>query len=155
MRIFNRFKLLEEGTLKEDLLRLCDRYGVQVKKIVVRDASRRTTRANAFCTGLTKRMTISLDDNLVKDYENDQIVAVFAHEFAHAKYGHVLKSLPFSLMDTVLTIVMLGVDEYKELLKSLGVEGEWEGIGHCAIGYADGNLPAAAARKENRVFWAE
>ena len=109
MRIFNRFKLLEEGTLKEDFLRLCDRYGVQVKKIVVRDASRRTTRANAFCTGLTKRKTISLDDNLVKDYENDQIVAVFAHEFAHAKYGHVLKSLPFSLMDTVLTIVMLGV----------------------------------------------
>jgi nitroreductase len=47
------------------------------------------------------------------------------------------------------------MDEYKELLKSLGVEGEWEGIGHCAIGYADGNLPAAAARKENRVFWAE
>ena len=47
------------------------------------------------------------------------------------------------------------MDEYKELLKSLGVEGEWEGIGHCAIGYADGSLPAAAARKENRVFWAE
>ena len=47
------------------------------------------------------------------------------------------------------------MDEYKELLKSLGVEGEWEGIAHCAIGYADGNLPAAAARKENRVFWAE
>ena len=47
------------------------------------------------------------------------------------------------------------MDEYKELLKSLGVEGEWEGIGHCAIGYTDGNLPAAAARKENRVFWAE
>ena len=49
----------------------------------------------------------------------------------------------------------LEMDEYKELLKSLGVEGEWEGIGHCAIGYADGSLPAAAARKENRVFWAE
>ena len=49
----------------------------------------------------------------------------------------------------------LEMDEYKELLKSLGGEGEWEGIGHCAIGYADGNLPAAAARKENRVFWAE
>ena len=49
----------------------------------------------------------------------------------------------------------LEMDEYKELLKSLGVEGEWEGIAHCAIGYADGNLPAAAARKENRVFWAE
>ena len=108
MRIFNRFDPLEEGDLKNDLLRLCDKYGVHVKKIVVRDASRRTTRANAFCAGLTKRKTISLDDNLVKEYENDQIVAVFAHEFAHAKYRHTLKSLPFSLMQTVLTIVILG-----------------------------------------------
>ena len=109
MRVFNKFAPLEDGDLKNDLLRLCEKYGVQVKKIVVRDASRRTTRANAFCTGLTKKKTISLDDNLVKDYENDQIVAVFAHEFAHAKFSHVLKSMPFSLMSTVLTIAMLGV----------------------------------------------
>ena len=108
MRVFNRFDPLEEGDLKNDLLGLCGKYGVQVKKVVVRDASRRTTRANAFCTGLTKK-TIALDDNLVKDYDNDQIVAVFAHEFAHAKYNHVLKSLPFSIAQTVLTIAMLGV----------------------------------------------
>ncbi len=43
--------------------------------------------------------------------------------------------------------------EYKALLKELGVEGEWEGIGHCAVGYAQGELPKAAERKENRVFW--
>ncbi len=109
MRVFNRFDPLEDGQLKEDLLNLCAKYGVTVKKIVVRDASRRTTRANAFCTGFTKKKTISLDDNLVKDYSNDQIVAVFAHEFAHARYNHILKSLPFSLAQTVLTIVMLGV----------------------------------------------
>ena len=45
--------------------------------------------------------------------------------------------------------------EYQQLLKDLGVEGEWEGIGHCAIGYADGDLPKAAKRKDGRVFWAE
>lgn len=45
--------------------------------------------------------------------------------------------------------------EYKQLLKDLGVEGEWEGIGHCVVGYADGDLPKAAPRKENRVFWVE
>ncbi len=44
--------------------------------------------------------------------------------------------------------------EYKELLKKLGVEGEWEGIGHCAIGYMDGELPTPAARKEGRAVWA-
>lgn len=41
----------------------------------------------------------------------------------------------------------------KDLLKSLGVEGEYEGIGHCALGYADGEAPKAAERKENRIFY--
>ena len=46
-------------------------------------------------------------------------------------------------------------EEYKQLLSHLGVEGEWMGIGHCAVGYADGVIPAPAKRRENRVFWAE
>lgn len=41
----------------------------------------------------------------------------------------------------------------KELLKSLGIEEEYEGIGHCALGYIDGDIPEAAPRKENRVFY--
>lgn len=45
--------------------------------------------------------------------------------------------------------------EYQQLLKELGVEGEWEGIGHCAVGYIDGEMPDAAERKPNRVFWVE
>lgn len=45
--------------------------------------------------------------------------------------------------------------EYQQLLKRLGVEGEWEGIGHCAVGYIDGDMPKAAERKSNRVFWVE
>lgn len=43
----------------------------------------------------------------------------------------------------------------KALLKSLGVEGEYEGIGHCALGYADGDYPKTVERKENRVFYAK
>ncbi|MBQ8075762.1 MAG: nitroreductase [Oscillospiraceae bacterium] len=46
-------------------------------------------------------------------------------------------------------------EEYQKLLKDLGVEGEWEGIGHCAVGYIDGDIPAPVERKPNRVFWAE
>ena len=46
-------------------------------------------------------------------------------------------------------------DEYKALLRELGVEGEWEGIGHCAVGYAAGELPAAAPRRDGRLVWAE
>ena len=43
--------------------------------------------------------------------------------------------------------------DYQQLLKSLGVEGEWEGVGHCGVGYTDGDLPAPAPRKDGRVFW--
>ncbi len=109
MRIYNRFTPLEEGELKENLLALCEKYGVSVKKIVVRDASRRTTKSNAFCTGLGNRKTISLDDNLVNEYSPEEIVAVFAHEFAHAKYRHVFKSLPFTAFNVLVTFVSLAI----------------------------------------------
>ena len=44
-------------------------------------------------------------------------------------------------------------DEFKALLRDLGIEGEWEGIGHCAVGYTDGDAPTAPPRKENRVYY--
>ena len=43
--------------------------------------------------------------------------------------------------------------EYQELLKELGIEGEYEGIGHCILGYAACEMPAAAPRKENRIYY--
>ena len=47
------------------------------------------------------------------------------------------------------------MDEYKKLLKDLGVEGEYEGVGHCALGYMRGELAGPTPRKEGRVFYAE
>lgn len=44
---------------------------------------------------------------------------------------------------------------FQQLLRDLGVDGEWEGIGHCAVGYIQGDAPQAAPRKEGRVFWAQ
>ena len=42
--------------------------------------------------------------------------------------------------------------EWQAWLKDIGVEGEWEGVGHCILGYTDGNEPEPAPRKENRVY---
>ena len=120
MRLFNSFTPLEEGELRDKLLSLCTKYGVKVKRIVVRDASRRTTKANAFCSGLRKK-TISIDDNLMNNFTTDEIVAVFAHEFAHAKYRHVLKTLPFSLISSVIMIAAFGVLlEFSALFTAFG-----------------------------------
>ncbi|MCR5778292.1 MAG: M48 family metallopeptidase [Lachnospiraceae bacterium] len=109
MRIYNKFTPIEEGELKDKLLKLCDKYGVTVRKIVVKDASKRTTKANAFCTGFGKRKTISLDDNLVNGFTEDEIVAVFAHEFAHAKYKHTMKSLPLMIVSLMLVFASLAI----------------------------------------------
>ena len=46
-------------------------------------------------------------------------------------------------------------EEYRQLLKDLGIEGEWEGVGHCAIGYVDGDIPEAAPRKPGRVYYVD
>lgn len=46
-------------------------------------------------------------------------------------------------------------DAGRKLLADLGIEGEWEGVGHCAVGYVDGELPPAAERRAGRVFWVE
>ena len=46
-------------------------------------------------------------------------------------------------------------EEGKELLKSLGITGDYEGIGHCVLGYTDGEYPDVKARRENTVFWVE
>ena len=45
--------------------------------------------------------------------------------------------------------------EFKEILDELGIEGNWEGIGHCAIGYIDGDIPKPHPRKANRIYYYE
>lgn len=47
------------------------------------------------------------------------------------------------------------MEEGKEILKELGIEGEYEGIGNCILGYSDGELPEADPRKENYVYYVE
>ena len=45
--------------------------------------------------------------------------------------------------------------EGKAILRDLGIEGDYEGIGHCILGYPDGEIPEARPRKDNYVFWIE
>ena len=109
MKIFNRFTPLPEGTLRDKLTQLCSKYDVKVNKLLVRDASRRTTKSNAFFAGFGNRKTISLDDNLINNFSEDEITAVFAHEFGHARHKHTLRSLPFTMFNTVLLFAGLWV----------------------------------------------
>ena len=90
-RIGNKFTPLEEGELKDKLMALLTRHGYRVKAIEVMDASRRTTKLNAYFTGFGKLKTIVLYDNLVNAMTTEEICAVFAHELGHGLHKDVLK----------------------------------------------------------------
>lgn len=90
-RIGNKFTPLEDGELKDRLMELLTKHGYTVKAIEVMDASRRTTKLNAYFTGFGKLKTIVLYDNLVNAMTTDEICSVFAHELGHGLNRDVLK----------------------------------------------------------------
>ena len=90
-RIGNKFVPLEDGELKDNLMALLNKHGYQVKAIEVMDASRRTTKLNAYFTGFGKMKTIVLYDNLVNAMSTDEICSVFAHELGHGLHKDVIK----------------------------------------------------------------
>lgn len=96
-KLFNKFTPLEDGELRERLVEMFRQSGYQLEDIFVMDASRRTTKVNAFCTGLGKFKKIVLYDNLVNNYTPGEIVAVFAHELAHYKHRDTAKNTVYSL----------------------------------------------------------
>lgn len=91
-RIGNKFTPLEEGELRDRLMALLEKHGYKVKAIEVMDASRRTTKLNAYFTGFGKMKTIVLFDNLLEAMSSDEICAIFAHELGHGINKDVLKS---------------------------------------------------------------
>ena len=104
-RLGNKFVPLEEGELKEKLMALLTKHGYQVKAIEVMDASRRTTKLNAYFTGFGKLKSIVLYDNLVNAMETDEIVAVFAHELGHGLNKDVLKQQIMNLGNLLLMAI--------------------------------------------------
>ena len=90
-RMGNKFTPLKEGELRSKLEALLTKHGYQVKAIEVMDASRRTTKSNAYFTGFGKMKSIVLYDNLVNSMTPDEICAVFAHELGHGLNKDVLK----------------------------------------------------------------
>ena len=104
-RLGNKFVPLEEGELKDKLMALLTRHGYQVKAIEVMDASRRTTKLNAYFTGFGKLKSIVLYDNLVNAMSTDEIVAVFAHELGHGLNKDVLKQQIMNLGNLLLMAI--------------------------------------------------
>lgn len=101
-RLYNKFTPLEDGTLRRTLSDLFGKAGYELENIYVMDASKRTAKVNAFCTGLGRFKKIVLYDNLVNGYTENEIAAVFAHELGHYRRRDTLKN-------TLFTILLMGI----------------------------------------------
>lgn len=94
--IFNTFTPLPDGETRDDVLNLARAAGVTVRGVYSVDASRRTTAANAYVTGLGPSRRVVLFDTLLEGFDRDQIRLVVAHELAHVRHRDVLRSLAYA-----------------------------------------------------------
>ena len=120
----NRFAPLEEGQLRTRLMDMLTKSGYTVRDIKVMDASRRTTKSNAYFTGFGKTKTVVLYDNMLKAMSEDEIVAVFAHEMAHGLHRDSLKRSIYTLFSIVVLVVLTWLlVRFPEIHSSFGFAG--------------------------------
>ena len=105
-RIFNKFTPLEDGELKDKLTALLEKNGYRVRAIQVMDASRRSTKSDAYFTGFGKMKTIVLYDTLVQSMTAEEICAVFAHEMGHGLHKDTLKSQLLTFIQMLLVALL-------------------------------------------------
>jgi len=91
--IFNTFTPLEDSRLKSVIRKLAEKENLNVEGIYQMDASRRTRHTNAYFSGLGSAKRIVLFDSLIQNHDQDEIMAILAHEIGHLKKRHIKKQL--------------------------------------------------------------
>jgi len=109
MPIFNKFTPLEDGELKTAIEDYAGSQGFKMKGIFRMDASRRSSKSNAFFTGFGKLRRIVLFDTLIQKHTLDELVSVLAHEMGHYRKKHVLTSALIMVMTTGLMFLILSL----------------------------------------------
>lgn len=107
--LFNKQTPLEEGELRDAIEKFSKKAGFKLDNIYVIDGSKRSSKANAYFTGLGKKKRIVLYDTLIKDLNVNEIVAVLAHEIGHYKLKHTLVSLLLSIIQTGIIFYILSL----------------------------------------------
>jgi STE24 endopeptidase len=105
--LFYKFEPLKDDELKREILEMTDKAGISVGSILVADASKKTNKVNAYFTGIGKSKRIVIYDNLLKKYSRDEVLSVIAHEVAHWKYMHILKSILAGIVGIILVFLIL------------------------------------------------
>lgn len=107
--LFNKQTPLEQGTLKSKIEAYAKKVGFELNNIFVIDGSKRSTKANAYFSGFGKEKRVTLYDTLISDLDEDEIVAVLAHEVGHYKRRHIIFNLVATVLLTGITLFILSL----------------------------------------------
>lgn len=121
--LFNKQTPLEEGELRDEIENFCKKVGFNLDNVFVIDGSKRSSKANAYFSGLGKKKRIVLYDTLINDMTKEEIVAVLAHEIGHYLKKHTKKGMILSVLQTGITFYILSwFINNPSLAAALGVE---------------------------------
>jgi STE24 endopeptidase len=109
MPLFNKFTPMPEGPLKQEIGALGEKCGFPLAEVFVMDGSKRSTKANAFFTGLGKRKKIALFDTLIDNSTRPELLAILAHEIGHFRCGHIRQRLAAGILQMGATFFLLGL----------------------------------------------
>jgi STE24 endopeptidase len=122
--VFNRFAPLRDDALAEDLRQLADRAGVPVRDVLVADASRRTTKHNAYVSGIGTTRRVVVWDTLLDRGAPGEVRLVVAHELGHRRFRHVAIGTAIAMGGTALFVLGLWVlFQWDQLLAAIGANG--------------------------------
>lgn len=133
--LFNKQTPLKEGSLRTKIEQYAKSVGFKLDNIFVIDGSKRSTKANAYFSGFGREKRITLYDTLIDDLEEEEIVAVLAHEVGHYKKNHIIVNMVASVLTTGFILWLLSIFVGNPLLsEALGVSTPSFHIGLVAFG---------------------
>jgi STE24 endopeptidase len=109
MPLFNKFTPMPDGDLKREIEALGVRCGFPLSGVFIMDGSKRSSKANAFFTGLGKQKKIALFDTLVDKSSTPELLGVLAHEIGHFRCGHIKQRLAVGILQTAVIFYLLGL----------------------------------------------
>ncbi|MGW8160966.1 MAG: M48 family metallopeptidase, partial [Desulfobulbales bacterium] len=100
--LFNKFNPIEDKLLEERIRAMMSRVGVKIDRVFSMDASKRSSHSNAYFSGIGHVKRIVMFDTLLANHEDDEIMAILAHEAGHWKKKHLLKMLCYTQFATLI-----------------------------------------------------
>ena len=119
--LFNKLEPLPDGSLKEAIEDYSKTVAFPLKNIYVIDGSKRSSKSNAFFSGLGKKKKIVLYDTLIENHTIPELIAILAHEVGHYKKKHIIQSFVLSILQSALMLFLLSLMvQNSELSLALG-----------------------------------